>query len=124
MSETNFSPGYLRKANIKILRATDMPILLLPQWLTRSWWRYSSREPSSFSEFYHWFNIVEGAAWCVIAGLVSRRFIKHRKSRLEVVYAMAFVAFGLSDFVEARALPTWLILAKGANLSLLFCLRS
>ena len=99
-------------------------MVLIPQWLTRIWWQYSAREPSGFSVTYHWFNLAEGTAWCVIAGLVLRRFVRYRKSCLEVVYAMGFVAFGLSDFAEARALTTWLILAKGANLILLFLLRS
>jgi hypothetical protein len=96
---------------------------LLRQWLAQSWWRYSSDEPFGFSEIYHWFNIVEGTAWCVIAALVLRRFLKCRKSGLEVIYAAAFVTFGFSDFVEARALTTGLILAKGANLAMLLVLR-
>ena len=96
---------------------------LLPQWLAQSWWRYSSDEPFGFSEIYHWFNIAEGTAWCLIAGLVVRRFLRRRKSGLEIAYAATFVTFGLSDFVEARALTTALIVAKGANLVLLLFLR-
>jgi hypothetical protein len=82
-----------------------------------------TRPNDRFSHVYHWFNIAEGAAWCAIAYLAMRRFVKHRKSRLEIVYAAAFVTFGVSDFVEAHTLTTWLILAKGANLALLFALR-
>jgi len=40
----------------------------------------------------------------LIAALVVRRFMRHRRSWLETVYALAFVTFGLSDFVEARQL--------------------
>ena len=91
--------------------------------LARSWWRYAAGEPSPFSTGYHWLNVAEGIAWCVIAGLVLRRYFKERKSSLEIAYAAAFLTFGLSDFVEAHLLTTWLILAKGANLIALFLLR-
>jgi hypothetical protein len=99
-----------------------MPVL--KEWLTHRWWTYAASEPFGFSHAYHWMNLAEGCAWCVLAGLVLSRFAKHRKSWLEIAYAAAFVAFGLSDFVEARALTTWLILAKGGNLAVLFLLRS
>jgi len=42
---------------------------------------------------------------------------------LELLYAVAFVTFGASDFREAIALETWLILAKGVNLVALVWLR-
>jgi hypothetical protein len=94
------------------------------RWLARSWWHYSPTTPDGFAKIYHWFNLAEGFAWCLIALLVLLRFIKRRNSRLEVLYALAFVAFGLSDFLESRELATWLILAKGVNLAVLFGLRS
>ena len=94
------------------------------QWLSRSWWRYAAGEPSTFSTAYHWFNIAEGVAWCIIAAFVWWRYMKCRRSRLEIVYAVAFATFGLSDFVEAYRLTTWLILMKGANLVALFALRT
>src|SRR5262249_4980434 len=91
--------------------------------LTHAWWRYAPSEPFGFSAVYHWFNLFEGLAWCLVAGLVLRRFLRYRKSPLEIIYALAFVTFGLSDFVEAHALTSWLIIAKGANLVILFALR-
>lgn len=91
--------------------------------LTRAWWRYSPNEQVSYSHVYHWFNVAEGLAWCAIAVLVARRYQKHHKSPLELVYAAAFVSFGATDFVESQALTTWLILGKGANLLALFALR-
>jgi hypothetical protein len=97
--------------------------MVLRQLLMRSWWRYAATESSTFSASYHWFNLAEGIAWCVIAALVLCRYFKERKSSLEVAYATAFLTFGLSDFVEAWRLTTWLILAKGANLMALFLLR-
>lgn len=98
-------------------------MIALWQWLTNSLWRYSAVAPSTFSAAYHWFNLGEGLAWCVIGILVGRRYLSYRKSSLEIVYALAFVTFGLSDFVEAYALTVLLILGKGANLIVLFALR-
>ncbi|HEV3339786.1 MAG TPA: hypothetical protein VG125_05500 [Pirellulales bacterium] len=97
--------------------------MVLWQLLMRSWWRYATNESSAFSIVYHWFNVAEGIAWCLIAGLVLRRYLKGRKSSLEIAYGVAFLTFGLSDFIEAHVLTTWLILAKGANLAALLLLR-
>jgi hypothetical protein len=91
--------------------------------LGRSWWRYATGESPAFSTGYHWLNVAEGIVWCLIAGLVLRRHLRDRKSSFEIAYAAAFLTFGLSDFVEAYVLTTWLILAKGANLIALFLLR-
>lgn len=72
---------------------------------------------------YHGMNLVEGLVWLIFAGLVLRRYAAHRKSPLELLYALAFVAFGLSDFREAYVLQSWLILFKGVNLAALIYLR-
>ena len=62
--------------------------------------------------------------WVVLSGLVLRRFVKYRHSRVEVVYALAFFTFGLTDFREAYALQSWLIWLKAANLLALLWLRA
>jgi hypothetical protein len=54
---------------------------------------------------------------------VAARFIRFRRSWLELAYAIAFVAFGLSDFKEAYRLESWLLLFKGINLIALLWLR-
>jgi hypothetical protein len=90
--------------------------------LTHTWWRYHSAEP--LSQAYHYFNLAEGVAWLVFAALVLRRFRRHRKSWLEVAYALAFVSFGATDFVEAYRLTSGLLLIKGANLGILLWLRA
>jgi hypothetical protein len=90
----------------------------------RSWWQYDQNDPSWFSAAYHGFNLCEGAAWCVLAALVAARFIKHRRSKWEIAYSLAFVSFGVSDFREAYRLETWLIAAKFVNLVALLMLRS
>ena len=72
----------------------------------RTWWQYRPGDPSSFSLPYHAFNLFEGAAWLTFAGLVYWRHAKYLRSPLEVVYSIAFLAFGLSDFREAYALSS------------------
>lgn len=89
---------------------------------TRTWWIYS-RDASLFEQLYHWLNLVEGAAWIGFAALVLQRYLRHRHSKIEMVYAAAFLTFGISDFWEAYRLTSWLILFKGANLLVLIYLR-
>ncbi len=91
--------------------------------LKQSWWTYSAAEVDLFSTVYHFFNLAEGAAWCLLATLVLKRSFQHARSPLEVAYAAAFAVFGASDFREAYVLETWLILAKGVNLVCLALLR-
>jgi hypothetical protein len=92
--------------------------------LFRTWWTYQSGNPSWFEIPYHAFNLFEGAVWVILSALVLRRFLKCRHSRVEVVYALAFFTFGLTDFREAYALQSWLIWLKAANLLVLLWLRA
>jgi hypothetical protein len=89
--------------------------------VTHTWWQY--RQSSSLSLAYHCLNLVEGMIWLILALLVAARFLRWRKSWLEIFYALAFLTFGLTDFREAYRLESWLILLKGANLVLLLWLR-
>jgi hypothetical protein len=89
--------------------------------LTRTWWSYQPTNPGH--ALYHWFNLVEGCFWLLFAAIVLARYFKHRQSQLEVWYAAAFVAFGLSDFCEAYVLTSWLIWAKGGILLAIVLLR-
>lgn len=90
--------------------------------LLKTWWSY---DPAAdwFAQPYHWMNLIEGCAWLIFAALVLRRYLAHRHSPLELLYSLAFVTFGLSDFREAYVLQTWLILFKGVNLAALIYLR-
>lgn len=97
----------------------DTYVSLYDLFVTHSWWRY---RPSEFS-FYHYLNLVEGAIWLVFAALVAARFVRWRHSWIELLYAAAFLTFGLSDFREAYRLESWLLLFKVANLVLLLWLR-
>jgi hypothetical protein len=91
--------------------------------LTRTWWRYDPAEQSWFTIIYRGFNQFEGAAWYLLAVLVAIRFAKHRRSKWDIVYCVAFASFGASDFREAYRIETRLIAAKLINLIALFALR-
>ena len=89
----------------------------------RTWWRYTPEDGQWFTAIYHWFNIAEGCAWILCAGLVLRRFLTHRKSPSEIHYAIAFLTFAVTDFAEAWEQSSWLIWLKLLNLIVLFQLR-
>ena len=94
----------------------------LREWLvTHKWWKYNPKLP--LDQVYHFFNLAEGIFWLVLGGIVLARYLRHRKSLLEVAYAFAFFCFGLSDFREAWRLESWLLVVKGLNLGLLVWLR-
>lgn len=100
----------------------------MPRWLDllvfRTWWQYQPRQSPWVTLPYHAFNLFEGCAWRVFAGLVIRRSWAGRRSTLEAGYALAFVTFGLTDFREAYALTSWLIWLKLVNLIALWRLRA
>lgn len=88
------------------------------------WWRFNPQGTTSDLITQHVFNWIEGVSWFVLAGLVVRRFRRSRKSRrLELSYAFAFLLFGLSDFVQAYRLTSWLLVWKLINLIVLLVLR-
>ncbi len=94
-----------------------------------TWWTYTpgntSGGPSEdwYLQPYHWINLVEGCFWVGFTVAVLIRFAKHRRTSLELLYALAFLTFGLSDFREAYVVQSWLILAKGVNLAIIIYLR-
>ena len=90
----------------------------------RTWYAYRSGNPDWIETPYHIFNLFEGLVWVTISMLVLARFIRFRRSVIEVIYAGAFFTFGLTDFREAYALQSWLIWLKAANLLALIRLRS
>ena len=90
----------------------------------RTWWSLGVGKHSSAELMLHAFNLFEGSVWLILAALVIRRYYWHRSSSLEILYALAFVTFGLTDFREAYTLQSWLIWIKLINLVVLFRLRS
>lgn len=93
-------------------------ILLAP------WWTYRRGVEPWFDVPYHTFNLFEGMAWVILAGLIIRRHFRFRRSRIEWPYAAAFFTFGLTDFWEAYAIGLALVCVKLANLAALIRLRS
>jgi hypothetical protein len=98
-----------------------------PAWVDvvflRTWWRYRPAETPWVTFPYHAFNLFEGTAWVVLSILVLDRYRRKRRSPIELAYALAFFAFGLTDFREAYALDSWLLWLKLLNLIALFRLR-
>lgn len=95
----------------------------LTRLLARNWWTWEADAPLP-DQIYHYGNLCEGVCWIALGVLVLRRWLRQGSGPLEPLYAAAFVAFGATDFQEARALSTWLILAKGVNLAALLALRA
>jgi hypothetical protein len=91
--------------------------ILAPWWV----WDAESADPGDY--VYRWFNLLEAGAWFVFAGLVARRWIERRQSMLEPLYAIAFVAFGLTDVAEAWQQSLPLLALKGVVLAVLLFLR-
>ena len=70
----------------------------------KTWWSWSrpSKEPYTWIDIAcRDFNFVEAGAWFVFAILVIYRWQHHRRSSLELWYALAFLLFGVSDLIEA-----------------------
>lgn len=96
---------------------------MVPEFPSHIWWSYAADRQSIASSLYHWFNLLEAAFWFVLAGIVAVRFLRNRRSLLEIVYSIALITFGLSDVLESWALTTCLIAGKGSNLAVLLWLR-
>ena len=93
-----------------------------PTW-TEPWWTWRP-EAAGFGDWvYRLFNLAEGLTWLVFSGLVIFRWWTHRRSGAEWVYAAAFAAFGVTDFVEATFHSIPLLVTKGGILAGLLCLR-
>jgi hypothetical protein len=88
-----------------------------------TWWVYDPRTPTVHAVFTHWFNLFEGTVWLVFAGLVAGRYVRFRRSLIELLYAAAFGLFGLTDFREAYCVQSWLLWVKLVILVGLFALR-
>ncbi|MEM6459572.1 MAG: hypothetical protein AAF710_09300 [Planctomycetota bacterium] len=77
-------------------------------------WRYDPASADAVATAYHWLNVTEAFAWFAVAVYVGRRLVRHRRAvGWESAYVLLFVVFGVSDLVESRVVPVWLIAAKG-----------
>jgi len=100
--------------------------MLLDILWTRTWWVYAGSEDPIHAMIYRGINLIEGAFWVGFSVLVLIRRSKQpcgKRTALEIVYAVTFFAFGLTDFREAVALQSWLIWIKLAILILLIMVR-
>ena len=89
-----------------------------------TWWEYDPNGSLSDHVWQHGFNLFEGLCWVVYGLLVIRRHLVNQKSVwLELSYAAAFFLFGISDFVQAYRLTSWLLVWKLFNLIALLVLR-
>jgi len=91
---------------------------------THTWWSWAGGDRSWHSIAVHVFNLIEGLVWWIFSALVIVRHLRFRKSRAELAYSAAFLAFGVTDFIEAYALTSWLIWIKLVNLVVLWRLRA
>jgi hypothetical protein len=91
--------------------------------LIEPWWTWDPTSAGIGDVAYRWFNLAEAAAWFVFGLMVFHRWRRHRHSGIEVVYAAAFVLFGLTDVREAWQQSALLLAVKGAVLAGLLTLR-
>lgn len=77
----------------------------------------------SFRVPYIIFNGFEAIIWFGCSILVLNRHLKTGKHRHEILYALAFALFGLSDVIETSGTSLLLILFKAACLLALATLR-
>ena len=69
--------------------------------LTAPWWTFDPATAGVWDHIYRGFNLFEGLAWVLFAVLVFVRYLRRGQSKLEIVYAVIFLLFGLTDFREA-----------------------
>jgi hypothetical protein len=95
----------------------------MPDVLTKPWWIWNPQNASLGDQIYRGFNLLEAAVWFVFGLLVFIRWMRTRNSLWEIVYSLAFIAFGLSDVAEAREQSPPLLATKGVILAVLLALR-
>ena len=95
----------------------------LNELLSHPWWIYDPDATGRWGLAYRWFNLFEGSVWLGFAVLVIGRWVKWPRSVIEVGYAVAFAAFGMTDIWEAYEQSAALVLVKGVNLAALLALR-
>ena len=90
---------------------------------TEPWWTYDPEQATFWDEIYRGFNLFEAGCWFGFGALVLCRWLRRGRSRWELAYAAAFIAFGLTDVREAAVQSAPLVALKGAILAALLVLR-
>jgi len=78
---------------------------------------------AAFKQPYIVFNTLEALVWFGCSVWVLVRYRKNAGSGLEVLYFLAFLAFGLTDVIETFGTTVLLLLTKGCCLLALIPLR-
>lgn len=71
-----------------------------------------------------YFNTLEALCWLACALYVWIRYTRHRKTRAELAYGLAFLAFALSDLLETSGTSLLLLAFKGTSLLAILAYRS
>ena len=67
----------------------------------------------SFGMPYMVFNCIEALCWFYISISIIFRYLRHKKTKMEILYAISFFAFALSDVIETSGITLLLLLFKG-----------
>jgi hypothetical protein len=78
----------------------------------------------AFRTPYLVFNTLEALCWLACALFVWIRYARHRKTRAELAYGFAFLAFALSDLLETSGTSLLLLAFKGTGLLSILAYRS
>lgn len=92
--------------------------------LTEPWWTWDPGSATTFDRIYRGFNLFEAVIWFLFAALVLARWRRTPHSWLEVLYAAAFAAFGVTDILEAWRQSARLFAIKGLILAMIIALRA
>lgn len=77
---------------------------------------------SLFETCYVYFNWFEAVSWFCLGAYVWGRYIKYRRTKLELIYGFYISVFGLTDVLEVYQLTVGLFLTKVlVLLSILVC---
>ena len=75
---------------------------------------------TGWNMYYVVFNNIEGVLWFCFAVYVLFRYVRNRKTGYEILYALSFFAFGLTDLIEAWGMTLGVLLLKGVCLLAIF----
>lgn len=76
----------------------------------------------NFETLYVAFNWFEAFGWFVFSLFVWWRYLKNRRTKLELIYGLYFLLFGITDVVEVYKLTLGLFATKAiVLLSILVC---
>lgn len=90
---------------------------------TQVLWHFP-RRPASWELAYHGFNLLEGGVWEGFALVTLWRALRRGGACLEWPFALAFLSFGVTDFLEAYRVTPGLVVFKALNCGMLLWIRA